>query len=188
MEILETWTEHTEQPQHLIYAQLFFNFALTLISPLQGSWIHAHTHTGHLVKQWAPRVPKLQENTSSKGANGEHYYLEQRSLYMLATKHYIAEEPTEHEENGKSFDVTSLPRVVQYLPLTVPSFTHAHTNTRIHTRAPTQLAVVLHTLLPAGATWAFPPTCLLAKAALSYVYRYQSRMCRPQQQMTNAWT
>lgn len=54
---------------------------------------------------------------------------------MLATKHYIAEEPTEHEENGKSFDVTSLPRVVQYLPLTVPSFTHAHTNTRIHTRS-----------------------------------------------------
>lgn len=54
---------------------------------------------------------------------------------MLATKHYIAEEPTEHEENGKSFDVTSLPRVVQYLPLTVPSFTHAHTNTRTHTHA-----------------------------------------------------
>lgn len=119
-------------------------------------------------------MPRPQENTSSKGTNGEH---EQRSLYTLATKDYIAEEPAEQEANGKSFDVTSSSNAASFFHC-AHSFTHTHTHT--DRLAPNwQWFYTQTTPLPVVATRAFLPTCLPAQAALSYVYSYQPMHLSP---------
>lgn len=125
-------------------------------------------------------MPRLQENTSRKGTNGEH---EQRSLYTLATKDYIAEEPAEQEANGKSFDVTSSSNAASFFNC-AHSSTHActHACTHAHTDrlAPNwQWFYTRTTPLSVVATQAFLPTCLLAQAALSYVYNYQPMHLSP---------